>query len=311
MTDIRDIRRLFDIRVIVGMAGTAKKVIVCPLPMHPHSTHSPSFSVFTSQKGVQLWKCHGACGLQGDVLDLIGFSKIPGYDAHNGDHVRQAMTLLTTIHEIHPPKKEKKVLPLSNDVYRRYLPAGNEVMTYGAKRGLTSETLEYFAVGQFDTPTTHWMTIPSFDGSRLVTLKMRNVNSTGPKDRYQNFPGSQTSLFNVNQVRNERGRVLIVKGEIVVMLLKQHGFLATAPTTGENNTEENWYKDLMFCEKRVVVGDNDPNPKVREKMVAFTKTRADVLRAELQFPPEKYKDLDQWILAEPGIALPIIQGWLK
>lgn len=309
MTDIRDVRRLYDIRSITNMGN--RKVIVCPLPMHPHHSNSPSFSVYISSKGVQLWKCHGACGLRGDVLDLIGYMQIPGFNPKDGEHVRRAMTLLGTTQVINPPRKERKIDPLPNSLYTRYLPAGKEVNAYGEVRGLTSETLKYFAVGQFNTSSTQWMVIPSFDGGQLKTLKMRNLHASGYKDRYQNYPGSVSSMFNINQVRNERGPVLIVKGEIVVMLLKQHGFLATSPTTGESNVDPLWYRDVMFCPKRVVVGDNDLDPKVRERMVAFTEKRAQIFHATLKFPPEQYKDLDEFILADPASAIPMIQGWLN
>ncbi|RPJ36196.1 MAG: hypothetical protein EHM35_08530, partial [Planctomycetaceae bacterium] len=89
---IRDARRLYNIRDILGLKG-AVKVIVCPLPMHAHHSNTPSFSIFENFNGVQYFECHGSCGLRGDVVDLVGYLFIPGYDDHNPAHICRALDL--------------------------------------------------------------------------------------------------------------------------------------------------------------------------------------------------------------------------
>ncbi|MBN1618381.1 hypothetical protein JW887_03500, partial [Candidatus Dojkabacteria bacterium] len=46
----------------------------------------------------------------------------------------------------------------------------------------------------------------------------------------------------------------------------------------------------------VVIGDNDPDPRVREETRKLAERRAKELNGELFFPPEEYKDVDEWIL---------------
>jgi len=87
---INDARKLHDIHTVLG---TNKKHMVCPLPMHQHSNNTPSFSIYWL-KGQQWWMCHGFCNLSGDVIDLVGYLKIPGYDPSQKGMVSQAMTLL-------------------------------------------------------------------------------------------------------------------------------------------------------------------------------------------------------------------------
>jgi hypothetical protein len=304
--DIKDVRRLYDIKVILGMQR--KNQIVCPLPQHPHHDYTPSFSVFNAKGGVQLFKCHGSCGLGGDVIDLTGYMKVPGYNPKNKDHIKRAISLLSGF-EYCPPKPPKKKSILTNDMADRYA-LKSQVVEYAQKRGLNPETLKRFKIGQLDTSVI-WMTIPTFTGSKLTMMKMRNLNAVGKKDRFRNLEGSESGIFNVNEVKNKTEPVLILKAEIPSMLATQYGFLSCAPNAGENAFQEEWLKELSFSKKRVVVGDNDKDPKVREKMTAFMKSRAEGLRAELRFPPENYKDIDEFMLAEPNTATELIKGWLK
>ena len=92
--------------------------------------------------------------------------------------------------------------------------------------------------------------------------------------------------------------------------LEQFGILACAPTSGEDNTAEEFKQALSFSKKLVVIGDNDPAPETRRKMQAAAKKRAEVLGAELKFPPDQYKDVDEWVLKEPA-AIFAINSWLN
>jgi len=306
--DIKDIRRLYDMKAILGMQR--KNQIVCPLPQHSHHDYTPSFSVYWSKKNnCQLFKCHGACGLEGDVIDLTGYTKVNGYNPKNREHTRMAISLLTGGFKISPPVQPKNTGLLTNDMVSRYK-IGEEVSSYAKTRGLEPATIERFKIGQFNTPSTSWMTIPTFTGERLTMMKMRNLNSVGKKDRFTNLPGGMNGIFNINEVKEKGGKVLIVKAEIPSMLLSQRGFLSCAPNAGEGALDESWYRNFVFCEKRIVVGDNDPDSKIREKMNEFAVKRAEALKAGLKFPPENYKDIDEFMLAEPNAASELIKGWL-
>ena len=310
---LRDQARLYDIRSILGL-GDNKRVIVCPLPQHRHQHNTPSFSIFTAHGGRQKWVCHGNCQQSGDSIDLTGFLKVPGYDKRNGDHIKAALAILSGSTPINPPKPETIRKPhLPNGYYKSFLPAGEEVMKYAAERFLTSETLRRFHIGQHCSGTAVWMTMPTLHGEQLRGIKMRNTRSRTKKDRYSNVEGSVGGLFNYNGVNNTTGPVLIVKGEIAAMILSQHGILACAPTGGEGAyfKHEELLMPLAFAAKRVVVGDNDDRPEVREKMVQAARRRAEIFKAELRLPPDPYVGIDDFVLAEPAVAIPAIREWLK
>jgi hypothetical protein len=128
--------------------------------------------------------------------------------------------------------------------------------------------------------------------------------------RFWAAKGSKKGLFNHDAVAYTSDPVLILKGEIPVMLCDQHGLLACAPTGGEGSYVGTYFEKLAFSCKRVVVGDNDKDPGVRQKMRAAAKRRAKSLHAELRFPPEDFKDIDQWMLADPN-AVEVIRSWLE
>ena len=308
--EFRDVARLYDIRDILRVNGR-KRLIVCPLPQHAHHNNTASFSIFTAHDGRQKWVCHGNCQQSGDSLDLIGFLQIPGYDKKNGEHVKQAISLLTG-HRINPPKPETTKAPmLSNGLYKLYLPADVEVVEYAARRGLTQETLTRFSIGQTRT-STNWMTMPCLHGERLMGIKMRNLDARDKRDRFRSADGSVAGLFGYNFVNGTTRPVAIVKGEIPVMVLSQFGIVACAPTGGEGSyyKHEELLYPLAFARTRIVIGDNDKDPEVREKMTLAARRRGEIFRAKVFFPPDPYTGIDDFLLAEPKAALTAIRSWL-
>jgi hypothetical protein len=47
--------------------------------------------------------------IEGDVVDLVGFLRVPGYDKRNIDKIREAVDLLDGRFEIAPPPPEREV----------------------------------------------------------------------------------------------------------------------------------------------------------------------------------------------------------
>ena len=316
---LRDARKLYDIKQILGMP-TRRNVIVCPLPMHQHHSHTPSFSVFTDHDGVQKWHCHGSCGLRGDVIDLVGYKRVPGYNPDDKEDVGRAVTLLETGQTISMPvKNTKRASVLADNLWKEFLPAGPEVLEYLAKRGITAETAEQFGYGQLTSspevypnvlPHSTWVTLPTFTGSRLTKIKLRNIYTSDKHNRYQAIAGSVMGIHNLNAVKEKSDPVVIVKGEMSVALLSQFGILACAPDAGEGATEEWMYLALAFSSKRVVIGDNDPEPIMQQTRLHLAK-RATLLHANPKFPPVDYHDVDDWVLAAGAEAIETIKEWLK
>jgi hypothetical protein len=101
--------------------------------------------------------------------------------------------------------------------------------------------------------------------------------------------------------------VAVVKGEIAAMMLDQVGVLACAPSSGENDTAEEFKSVLGFSKKLVVIGDNDPAPETRRKMQAAAKRRADALGAELEFPLSTRMLI--FALKDPGCAPSLLNNY--
>jgi hypothetical protein len=277
-------------------------VIVCPLPFHPHHHNTPSFGILNGKDGYEHFKCFGACGKQGDVIDLVGYLNISGYNDKNPEHVRRAVSILTQRASVSfaAPQYQETCLP--NNAWRKY-PLGTKALEYAAKRGLTAETAHKFRLGQKGEEA---LMIPIFCDGLLHSLKFRRIKGSGM--RYWSARGSKKALFNVDSLVGKEEPVLILKGEIAVMLLDQLGFNACCLTGGEGAKVEAWRHYLAFATRRVLVGDNDLNPETRRRMQAIARKRAEQWEAELRFPPAQYKDIDDWILKDSS-AVDVIHSW--
>jgi hypothetical protein len=269
--------------------------------MHVHHHNTPSFSIFW-RRGMQWWRCHGSCDMEGDVVDLVGFLRVAGYDKKDPDKISQALAFLGDRYQIQIPTPEPEPRLAGNE-HIRFLPPGPEVIAYAASRGLTEETLKKFKVGQYE----HFMTMPCFEDNVLKGIKMRNIHPDCPKEkRFWQLEGSRLGLYNFDGIYLESDPVFIVKGEIPCMLMTQIGFPFTcAPTGGEGSGRkeiQRWTEALVFSNK-VVIGDNDGPGK------ALALKRGLLFGCDVQFPPPKYKDLDEWILADLEGARHQLHEW--
>jgi hypothetical protein len=280
---------------IHSVLGQDKKVMICPLPQHIHSAHTPSFSIF-SREGKEYWKCHGSCHLEGDVIDLVGYLRIPDYRRDNPVMVEKALNLLDEHYPLSVVMLPKETT-LDGSEWLDFLPPQKAAIEYAAKRGLTRDTMDKFRVGQKD----HWMTIPAFQHRRLKGIKMRNMEE-GEEPRFIQLKGSRQALFNLDAIELTTQHVFMAKAEIPCMLLDQLGFLACAPTGGEGGWDQEW-RTALALSKLTIIGDNDlPGHKLGQR-------RADLLNAKLVFPPDPFKDIDEYYLAEPEKALAQLKEW--
>lgn len=304
---IRDIARLHDINVILGL-DDSKKVHICPLPQHVHSQRpTPSLAVRVYEDGVQRFKCFGTCGLSGDAVDAIGYTRVPNYDKENGEQVKMAAALLSQEFEpLNEPVRRIERPTLDPLLWRDFYPCGDRVREYAKTRGLNPQTLEKFKIGDKGGA----MAIPCFRFEQLIGIKFR-ATWPNPTLRFWSQEGSTLGLFNHDSVAFTSDPVLVVKGEIPAMLLDQHGFKACCPTAGEGTWDMKDFKPLFaFSDRVVVVGDNDRDPETRTKMQERAAQRAQSLGAILRFPPAEFKDIDDWVLADKD-ALKVIARWLS
>lgn len=296
---IAEARATHDIRDVLSLSSR-DRLIVCPLPQHVHKHHTPSFSIFW-RRNMQWWRCHGSCDLEGDVVDLVGYLRVPGYDKRNPNLIRQAVELLDQRYQVVIPIPEPEPT-LRGGEHRAFLPPGPDVIAYAATRGLTEATLKKFQVGQNE----HYMTMPCFEDGILKGIKMRNLWKCAPAKRFWQLEGSRLGLFNHDAVYLKSGLIFIVKGEIPVMLMDQAGFPQTcAPTGGEGSGRaaiQRWTEAVVLA-ARIVIGDNDgPGRELGQK-------RSLLFGARLFFPPDRFKDLDEWLLADQEDARRTLNTW--
>lgn len=302
---IDDMRRQHSITQILGLEDRVQ-LINCPLPHHIHHNNTPSFSIYYGERGFQRFICHGNCDARGDVVDFVGYMNVSGYNSHSPDMVSQAIQTLdgrkpTII--IPRPAGYTKIPTLHPAKWKEYFPPRIPVLDYAASRGLTPETLTHFRIGQKALS----MAMPSFMDGILVNIKYRRITNYGM--RYVEEKGSVKSLFNYDAVAWTQEPVLITKGHIPTMLMHQNGILACNITAGENAHLRDFAPQLSFSKRRVYIGDNDWDWQTRLKMQAFAKERAEEIQAELHFPPDQYKDLDDWVL-DDETAIGVIKEWL-
>jgi DNA primase len=289
-----DARRTHDILTILG---TNKRKIICPLPGHQHHENTPSFSIVW-KKGVQWFRCHGNCGASGDVIDLVGYLRDASYDPHNLEQRKNALKMLDERYDISIAIPEKETV-LYGDEWYHFLPIGPEALEYTRSRGLTDKTVNKFRIGQSGT----WMSLPCFEEGRLQGIKLRTIDpSLTGDDRFRAVKGSRQGLFNIDDCQYSTGTVFVVKGEIPAMLLWQMGYKAVAPTGGEGGWRESWRTALALANK-IVIGDNDVPGRI------MGPKRAALMAADLVYPPQAFKDIDEYVLASPEEARRQLDRW--
>lgn len=298
-----EIARLYDISSVLG---TDRHKMLCPLPDHTHTNYTPSFSVFFSD-GKQRWRCHG-CGRSGDVIDLVGYLHVPGYEHDEPQKVKTAINLLTgggySVQPVLPPPPEPTAL--YQGTWKAYLPPGEAALRYMATRHISDVGAHHY-LGQLDEAHARYLTIPCFHDGVLQGIKLRLIEGQGT--RYKSIKGSRGGLFNHDWVREAAGTVFVVKGEIAAMVMESFGYSACAPTTGENGDVSPFITALVKASRIVVVGDNDAHVNSQVRM--STQRRAAVLGAELIYPPECFKDVDEWLLAEPVTAREALNKYVE
>jgi hypothetical protein len=308
---IDDLRRQYSISGILGVERKqGSTVILCPLPMHVHSSNTPSFSIYDGRGGFERFHCHGNCGVIGDVIDLIGFMEVPGFGANRTAHVAEAMMRLErrTPGSVVPVQTIGfKASLLSPAIWKTMIPSSETIESYMRGRGVNPETMEKFKIGS----KKELVAMPTFEDGILRNIKYRRIGPTiAGRLRYFEEKGSRKSLFNHDAVAWQPGRIVITKGHIPTMILDQYGLLACNITAGENGTLAEWAPRLSAAEKLIYIGDNDRDPEIRKKMQEFARIRAAEVGADVHFPPDRYKDLDKWVLGRPEEAIPAIKNWL-
>jgi len=294
--DVEDIRRLYRIEDVLHLEKG--KMARCPF----HEDSHPSLSIYMKD-GIQKWRCH-VCNIQGDVIDLVGYQTIPGYNGRG--HRKQAAENLSwnSSIEVNPIVDIPKTPKLSDYAWSDFTPMTDNIREYCHSRGITDSLIDKYKLGSCSRMlenkpqkegNEYLLSLPAFTCGSLMTIKLRNLKSNGKRFRYWSVQGSRSSLFNHDEVYHTTDTVIICKGEIAAMVVEGFtGMLTCAPTNGEAGNLDYLVTNALEFSKNVVIGDND------EVGTRSAIQRGKILRAKVIFPPKEFKDVDEWLLARPS-----------
>jgi DNA primase len=325
MDDLKLLKERHDLRLIVeadlGPAhcrGGKALLWRCPF----HNEHK-GYSLAVWENG---WRCFGACGTQGDVLDWLqryrglSFTEACEYlgTAPKSEQTRpvhrQARTTAPFAREAEPPKAEwqaeaKAVVDGAESVL--WSPESGRALQYLKQRGLTEETILRARLGYLPGRPWEWLrlgkltipcgiTIPWFVGQELWAVKVRRA--AGLPKYTQIAGGSAQGLYNAANLEGHE-TVLFVEGEFDALLAEQEcGGLVGVATVGSAAATLNahWLPLLLHCKTILVAYDADEaGMKGAARLQALTK-RARVIQVPWG------KDITEFVLKGGSV-----QQWLN
>lgn len=324
-----DLRKEYNLIMVAEQHGVdlkgagRKKWGVCPFPQHVHSKHpTPSFSIYEYNRELR-FKCHGHCGAMGDVIDFMGYMHITGYDPRNIFQKDQAGRLLVNgqIQTAPYMAVEKRTL-LPEFAWMDYTLIADNARAYLRGRGIADAVIDECRFGSASylkeehgrreiirRPVDRLISIPTFHAGSLIGVKLR-ILRTGNNYKYFNQPGSRAGLWQHDRVYLVSDPFLIAKGELCGAVMLSAGFTACAVTSGERGTTVRMemfpaIRTALCMGRKVYVGDNDKTGRESGPK------QADLLNAVIQYPPELYKDWDEWYLKDRGECLRLTNQWLE
>jgi hypothetical protein len=320
MNSFSDIRAMFDLGDVSGVHRWG----LCPMKVHAHANNTPSFSIFwvtINGEQTQWFKCHGTCGLQGDVIDFVGYQQVPGYTPDDLELKKEALQILIGGRYIPScPRPPPPPRPLPQWLHLDFQPIAFQVKKFLQTRGVEPWQMEKYHLGSAEHIAEHsiikgrdaLLSIPTLHGGTLKGIKIRKTYDSS--FNYFAVSGSHRGLFGFDNVIRHEGTTIVCKGEIAAMVVEKvvgERARVCAPTAGETAGVESVRAAILGAKTVILIGDNDKDPKVRERIVQATLERGRSLGAKVVFPPEKYKDIDQFILAEPGPASSLLAQWME
>jgi DNA primase len=323
--DLKVLKEKHDLRLIVeadlGPAhcrGGKALLWRCPF----HNEHK-GYSLAVWEDG---WRCFGACGAKGDVLDWLrryrGLSFTEACEYLGRDHPtertrrvhRSEPSARHFAREAEPPSANwqedaKKIVDGAESVL--WSPESERALQYLKKRGLTEETIlrarlgyipgrpwEWLRLGNFTVPC--GISIPWFVGQELWAVKVRRA--AGLPKYTQIAGGSAQGLYNAANLEGYE-TVLFVEGEFDALLAEQEcaGLVGVATLGSAAGTlNSHWLPLLLHCKTILVAYDADEaGMKGAARLQALTK-RARVIQVPWG------KDITEFVLKGGSV-----QQWLN
>lgn len=324
MDDLKLLKEQHDLRLIVeadlGPAhcrGGKALLWRCPF----HNEHK-GYSLAVWEDG---WRCFGACGAKGDVLDWLqryrGLSFTEACEYLGADHPSERKRCICRsepaarfAREAEPlgsgwQEDAKKIVDGAENAL--WSPDSERALRYLKKRGLTEETILRARLGYIPGRPWEWLrlgnltvpcgiSIPWFVGQELWAVKVRRA--AGLPKYTQIAGGSAQGLYNAAALEGYE-TVLFVEGEFDALLAEQEcGGLVGVATLGSaaGTLNAHWLPLLLHCKTILVAYDADEaGMKGAARLQALTK-RARVIQVPWG------KDITEFVLKGGSV-----QQWLN
>ncbi|HOW60175.1 MAG: toprim domain-containing protein [Candidatus Moraniibacteriota bacterium] len=211
------------------------------------------------------------CQAEGNLLTLA---------KHLGDRI---------VDVVKQPKiqKLKKVFdPSLVDFCHDRLP--DEIRKYLNNRGLNNELINEYKLGWWVSRNGNRISIPvKNESGEYIYLKLRKDPSDSSKgNKYIFYPNASSSLFGIELLRKEKGRVFICEGELDCILLQSKGLIAVTSTAGAGTFKKEWIKEFEHLKEAYIVFDNDDEGRAGSEMVAKKLSAIDGLEVKIIRLPE-------------------------
>ncbi len=198
--------------------------ILCPF----HEDTSPSCVVYSER-----YYCY-ACNAGGKAVSLY-------MALHNTDRDSAIHAIDSGVYpQTQPQTARQYSLPkqtLALELHRNLTDAAMEY--YLDERGLLPETISQYQLGwgSLYPSGAEGYTIPVYSRQKLRQIKLRLPHET--KDKYRSVGGAGSWLYLGEDIQYAE-QVFLCGGEFDALVLRQNGYLATAPTSGEKRFDASW-----------------------------------------------------------------------
>ena len=185
------------------------------------------------------------CGEKGNIITLA---------KHLGDST-QDISLNQS-----PKRGKDKALKITEKIVEQYsssLP-GN-IREYLNSRGITDGLVDKYKLGWGFFYNSYWITIPMKDANgEYCYFKLRRDPGSDKKPRYIFHPkGTESTLFGLENLRNNNDYIVICESELDCILLNSYGIPAITSTAGVGTFKEEWIEYLKDVKSIYICFDRD------------------------------------------------------
>ena len=154
-------------------------------------------------------------------------------------------------------KKPKKITRIIVEQYNSSLP--ENIRDYLNGRGITDGLIDKYQLGWGYFHNFYWIIIPVMDSNgEYLYIKLRRDPASDKKPKCLFYPeGTESTLFGLENLRNNNDYIVICEGELDCILLNSYGIPAITSTAGVETFKEEWIEYLNDVKSIYICFDRD------------------------------------------------------